>query len=260
MTDPAYQRLLIAYLLTVILAQAAFATFPQIDLAVSGLFADGQAGFAWADGSAATINLVIRRVAETVALVLVLGCLIGGLTGRLRHHDLRAWSYVAVCVVLACGGIVNLVLKRFIGRARPDSLSEFGGGASFTPPWQMVEECARNCSFTSGEVALAAGLALPMLVLLWPRLRSRRARIIGVLVAAFYIATVSLFRIGLGRHYFSDALFSTLFAGAVAFVLYPVLRIAEARERFNPVDPFLPIGRGLTSLRQRMFGRRRRPA
>jgi membrane-associated phospholipid phosphatase len=145
---------------------------------------------------------------------------------------LRAWAYPVVCVALASGLIVNLILKAQIGRARPAHLAEFGGTAQFTPPWQLAEECARNCSFTSGEVAMAAALAIPLTVLAWPHLASRRAQIAAVAAAAGYVALVALLRLGLGRHFLSDAVFSVAIAAGVALALFPLLGLSGVR-----VDP-----------------------
>lgn len=136
------------------------------------------------------------------------GSCIGLLTGKLRRDDLRLLAYPSLCVALACGGIVNLLLKAHVGRARPDTLAEFGGTAQFTPPWQIVDECARNCSFTSGAAAMAASLAIPTLVILWSHLTRDHGRLLAIMVAVGYIAVTSLLRIGLGRHFLSDTLFS----------------------------------------------------
>ena len=224
-----YQRILTVYLLIVIVTQATFAAFPGIDLAVSRLFASGIQGFDWVVGTAPIINLGVRRVGEAVAFVLVAGIIFGLLSGKLRGNDLRLLAYPALCVTLACGGIVNLLLKAHVGRARPDTLAEFGGTAQFTPPWQIVDECARNCSFTSGESAMAASLAIPALVILWPHLTRDRARLLAILIAVAYVAATSLLRIGLGRHFLSDTVFSVLFAAGAALVFYPALHIQQAR-------------------------------
>lgn len=229
-----YQRLVIAYLLVFVLAQALFAAFPGIDLAVSRHFAAEGGGFDWATGLASKINLAVRRLGEAVTALLVLAYVFGLFYARVRGDDLRLLAYPAICVALACGGIVNLLLKTHVGRARPDSLAEFGGLAEFTPAWQVAQECGRNCSFTSGEVAMAASLAFPALAILWPHLKGTGARLGAVGTVAAYIALTALLRIGLGRHYLSDAVFSVLFAAGVALVLYPVLRIDAAR-RHLPV-------------------------
>jgi lipid A 4'-phosphatase len=235
-----FQRMLIAYLMVVVLVQAVFAAFPGLDLAVSTLFADGSRGFGWTDGVVPTINLVVRRTGETVLFLLLAGILYGVMTGKLRGDDLRLLAYPLLSVALACGGLVNLLLKSHVGRARPDTLAEFGGAAQFTPPWQVVAECARNCSFTSGEAAMSASLAIPVVVILWPHLGRRRGRLLAVLVALAYVAGTSLLRIGLGRHFLSDTLFSVLFAAGAALALYPALRIEEARKHLPVLAPRKP--------------------
>lgn len=225
----AFQRLAIAYLLIFAFMQAFFAAFPRADLLVSALFADGSQGFDWASGTAPMVNLAVRRAGEGATLLLLLGILYGVMTGKARGDQIRLLAYPVLCVALASGFVVNFLLKTHIGRARPDRIAEFGGTAQFTPPWQLAEECARNCSFASGEVAMAAALAIPLVVLLWPHLKRTRGRVLAVAVAVAYVAFVSVLRVGLGRHFFSDAVFSTLFAAGAALVLYPVLNVGRAK-------------------------------
>lgn len=223
-------RIFIAYLLTMILVQAVFAAFPGIDLAVSGLFHTPEQGFVWTHTALPTVNLVIRRTGEGLTFLLIGIVVIGFVTRKLGRNTLRLLAYPALCAAVAAGVIVNLVFKTHVGRARPDTVAEFGGSATFTPPWQVTTQCLDNCSFTSGEAALAASLAIPVLVILWPHLSRRRGRPLAVLLAVGYIAGTSLLRIGLGRHFFSDTIFSVLFAAGTAIVLYPLLRIGEARQ------------------------------
>lgn len=239
MTDRLYDRLVFAFLLTVILCQALFAAFPGLDLAVSAHFANGRGGFGWAEGLPAMINPLLRHTGELVAVALVLWCFYGGLTGLLRPAALRAWAFAALTVVLASGAVVNLLLKTHVGRARPAHITEFGGTAQFTPAWQVTDQCSRNCSFSSGEVSLAASLAIVAVVLLWPRLKTSETRIAALLTAEAYVGIVSVLRIGLGRHFFSDVVFSLLFSGAVALVLYRVLQVRSARLTFDPNLPIL---------------------
>lgn len=245
MDDLLYNRLVLAFLLIVILAQAVFAAFPGIDLAISNLFANGRAGFAWAEGMPATINLVLRTSGELTVLVLALWCLWGGLSGLLHRIDLRAWGFALLTVIIANGAIVSSLLKPYVGRARPANITEFGGSAEFSPAWQVSDQCARNCSFSSGEVSLAASLAITALVLIWPRLTSKKARVRALMLASAYVGVVALLRIGLGRHFFSDAVFSVLVSGGVALVLYRQLRVSGARLAFDPRLPFLILTRRL---------------
>lgn len=245
MTDRVYHRLLVAVLLAVILAQAVFAAFPGIDLAVSGRFADGTGGFPWASHWPSTLNLLLRRLGEGLVLVLILWWVFGAVTGSLGGDGLRAWALMPLGVALSSGVIVNLVLKANVGRARPDTITEFGGGAAFTPPWQVTDACVRNCSFASGEVALAASVAIAAVVLIWPRLRRFRGRMVAILVAMGYVGVVALLRIGLGRHFLSDAVFSTLVSAGVALVLYRLLDIGRTRPAFDPAQPLVVCRRWL---------------
>lgn len=250
MSDPLYDRLVFRVLLAVIVTQAIFAAFPGIDLAVSRFFADGAAGFPWANGLPAALNLVLRRLGEMVAFALVLWFVLGGLAGQMRGDELRAWGFAALAVG-ATSAIVNLGLKANVGRARPASIAEFGGGAEFTPAWQVVDHCARNCSFTSGEVALASSLATVALVLFWPQLKRARACFRATAAAVAYVGIVALLRIGLGRHFLSDAIFSVLLSGAVTLVLYRLLRVSRARLAFDPGFPVMIAMRQFEDLRAR---------
>jgi lipid A 4'-phosphatase len=245
MDDRLYDRLVLAFLLTVIGAQAAFAAFPGIDLAVSSVFAKGSTGFPWAEGAPAALNVFFRSAGELTVLLLALWCIWGGLSGVLHRIDLRAWGFALLTVVIANGAIVSSLLKAYVGRARPANITEFGGTAAFSPAWQVTDQCARNCSFSSGEVAMAASLAIAAVVLLWPHLPSARARNKALTVASAYVGIVALLRIGLGRHFLSDAVFSVLVSGAVALVLYRALRVGGARRAFDPRLPVLILTRRL---------------
>jgi membrane-associated phospholipid phosphatase len=240
MTGPGHERMLILCLVLFVLAQGLFAMVPGIDLAVSRRFADGTAGFGWADGAAPVVNHLIRRSGELVALVAIGAAAIGAVTGRLRFAALRVWAYLPLCVLVSAG-LSNLIFKAHFGRARPEQLVEFGGTAEFSPAWQIVDQCAKNCSFTSGEVALATGLAIPVVVILWPRLTTFRARGLALCLAGGYVAVVALFRIGLGRHFLSDAVFSALFAACAALALYRLLRLESALQEAPPMLPAIPL-------------------
>ena len=246
MNDPVHLRLTMAFLMLVVITQAVFAALPGLDLAVSGLFADGSTGFPWSHGPLSTVNLLLRRLGELTALALVVWCIFGGLTGRLRGDALKAWTFAACVIVIASGLIVSLLLKAHVGRARPATIIEFGGEAHFTPAWQISDQCVRNCSFTSGEVSLAASLAIVAVVLLWPRLNTAPRRVMALALASAYVGLIMLLRIGLGRHFLSDALFAVLFSGAVALALYPLLGVSKARLAF---DPTVPVELALRQLR-----------
>lgn len=250
MTDRVHEGLLVAVLLAFIVAQAVFAAFPGIDLAVSGRFAAGTNGFPWADNAPAAFNHLMRRSAEALVLMMICWWGYGAVTGSLSRNELRAWALVPLSVALSSGAIVNLLLKRHVGRARPSDVAEFGGSADFTPAWQVTDECARNCSFASGEVAMAASIAIAAVVLLWPRFGRSSARIVAVLAAMAYVGVIALLRIGLGRHFLSDTVFSTLISAVVVLALYRLLGIGRARLAFDPKRPLEVVGQWIKARRR----------
>lgn len=251
--DRLYWRLVFAFLICMILAQAIFAAWPGIDLSVSRRFAAETGGFPWADGPLTLVNLVIRRAGEVVALAIVLLSLWGLLSRRMARGEQKLWGFVGLTVLLSSGVLSNLVLKAHVGRPRPADVADFGGSALFTPAFQISDHCARNCSFVSGEVSLAASLAIPLVVILWHRLDRPLWRFLALSIALGYVTVVSLLRIGLGRHFLSDAVFATLFSAGIALVLYPVLRVGAARRDGGGL-PFLRLlGQSLGQRLGRVF-------
>lgn len=246
MIDLLRLRLFIALLLGAILAQAVFALFPGLDLRVSGLFFDATGAFPANSGPWRMLNDLIRTSGEAIAFAIVLGVIAGTAAGALRQAEMRCAAYLAANLVLAPGLLVNGLLKSHVGRARPDQVTEFGGMASFTPAWQVTDQCARNCSFSSGDVALIATLVLGGLVLAWPHL-SRLQKSLGTLGGIVFVLGTGLLRIALGRHFLSDVVFSMLFSAAVALALYPLFGIGAARLDLRPRR----IGQGARQVWQR---------
>ena len=54
--------------------------------------------------------------------------------------------------------VVNLLLKNFWGRSRPNDISYFGGNENFTPWFQISDSCLANCSFVSGDASVGFSL------------------------------------------------------------------------------------------------------
>lgn len=111
----------------------------------------------------------VRRLANNLALPVILGALGLGLwSWRLRRPvlgiDPRRAAFVVLALALGPGLVVNAVLKEHVGRARPAQLETFGGEASFSPAWTLSDQCAENCSFVSGDVAAAAAMLAPALL------------------------------------------------------------------------------------------------
>jgi lipid A 4'-phosphatase len=197
-----------------------FAAFPQIDLAVSGLFYSGDNRFAFSRPSAGN---ALRELIRFAFILLTIGTVIGFAlvafaSRRLLGLGFTAWIYIVLCIAVGAGFVANTIFKDQWGRARPSQIVEFGGTKKFTPPLTRSDQCARNCSFVSGEASsiFAIGFAIALLAE-----ASRRRRLILAAIAAGGFA--GLLRIGGGGHFLSDVFFAGIFMAFVARGLYWLL-------------------------------------
>ncbi|MDP1669515.1 phosphatase PAP2 family protein [Phaeovulum sp.] len=218
------------------LAVATFVGVPHIDLWFSALFYEADRGGFWLQQvPAATL---LRRVLMdlTIAMLLIsVAGLAGGLLLRrpVVGVPVRVWGFIVSLYALGPGIIVNLILKAHWGRARPSDVTEFGGTAEFTPAGVISDQCAANCSFTSGEGSSAAALAVSAVLPLYyfaPRLPRWAARLWLALALLLPMAG-AMQRVVTGRHFLSDTVFSAVIVAAVALVLHWVFSLREGRAR-----------------------------
>lgn len=199
--------------------------FPTVDLMVSSLFYGGP------DRFEASISPFLRRVRELgkeasriYAAAAIAGLLVpflfGGTRFLLRARDAL---FLALVQIVGPGLIVNILLKGFWGRARPMNVEEFGGDMPFTAPWVIVDHCAWNCSFVSGEGA--SSIALIALALIAPR--SWRPTIVVSVI--LFTLVMSLNRIAFGGHFFSDVVLSWLITLLVIAVLHKMIYSPQSR-------------------------------
>jgi lipid A 4'-phosphatase len=205
---------------------AVFAVWPGLDLSVSAAFFDG-AGFPVAqDARAETVRLIIWDLAIAVALTSA-GLLGASLLLRkpMLRLPARNWGLILALFVLGPGVLVNGILKREWGRARPADTLNFGGTRQFTPPHDITDQCAANCSFVSGESAGAMALAIA----LWLILSAWRTRLpswvfhFGRALIIMIPLITALQRVAAGRHFLSDTVLASLFVALLAAVLVRVL-------------------------------------
>lgn len=210
-----------------------FATFPSIDLSFSVLFfSPVEQPWSGREPFPEWLRDTLREGTE-LATLLAFVILVGNLRlGTLQRTGWRVWAFLCGPVILCAGLLVNGVLKATIGRARPFSVTEFGGQQLFTPPFQYSAQCYSNCSFSSGETALIASFFLPLCVLVWPRLQ-RRGRLAMGSIAAGMIVLMSGLRIAAGGHFLSDVVMSILFSALTTLFLYRLLAVNRHRHLFT---------------------------
>ncbi len=227
--DILHMRLTIWLTIATLCAVIVFAAFPFLDLRISSLFFNGQAGD-WVGRSPDFMfwRDVLRHGGEAFAVVTFLIFLGNVLIGTTQQTGWRVWAFIWGNTLACAGLLVNGILKTWLGRARPDGVIEFGGFQTFTPAFQLSNQCFKNCSFSSGEAALVASVVLPVCVLLWPQL-SRSGKVVCTAIAAFLIIATAAMRMAAGRHFLSDTTMSILFSALTSLILYRVLAIGQHR-------------------------------
>jgi lipid A 4'-phosphatase len=217
-------------------ASLAFALLPQLDLVVSGWFAQGTHGFPLQhDPWLGLINrnvLKLSRAASALLLGLWLLSLLlpaGSWLGARR----RALAFVFVALALGPGLLVNSLIKEISGRARPVQVEQFGGLHRFSPAFTLADECDRNCSFVSGHVAAAT-----MPVAGWFLAATRRRRRLWLATGLGLGLASGLARLAVGAHFLSDVVLAMLLTwlacalvAAVMFGRQAVARVATVASR-----------------------------
>ncbi|MBP2508384.1 membrane-associated phospholipid phosphatase [Agrobacterium tumefaciens] len=231
--DLSHMRITIWLTLATLAIVILFATFPSIDLRFSALFfSPVEQPWSGREPFPEWLRDTLREGTE-LATLLVFVILVGNLRlGTLQRTGWRVWAFLCGPVILCAGLFVNGVLKATIGRARPFSVTEFGGQQLFTPPFQFSTQCYSNCSFSSGETALIASFFLPLCVLVWPRLQWPGRFMMGSIVAGMIILMSGL-RIAAGGHFLSDVVMSILFSALTTLFLYRVLAVNRHRHLFT---------------------------
>jgi len=192
------------WLLVALIALALlFLLLPQLDLAISGLFA-GAGGFPLQlDPTIGRFNravLMVGRVGSGILLVLAILAWLPFMAARLRHWR-HALLFLLLAAALGPGLLVNVVLKEWSGRARPVMVQEFGGPKRFTAALVLADQCERNCSFVSGHASIAT-----MAMAGWFLARTRRRRRAWLWGGLAFALLAGVARIVVGAHFASDVL------------------------------------------------------
>ena len=202
-----------------LIAAGTFLFLPNIDLWISSLFVD-TTGFPLARAALPRIlrGVMIAVTDGSAALALVL-VILSPFTARARVLPVRHLGFAVGCYALIPGLLVNGIVKRLSGRARPRDVEMFGGDSAFTPVLHPAHACSTNCSFVSGEASAlvtVATLAILIVVPALPRYARRPARRIIFVTAALG----SGLRIAFGAHFLSDVIFAASLSSLSVLALW----------------------------------------
>lgn len=179
------------FLLLLALAYTQSATLNRLD----GSVADALNEWALQRPDVVTVLEALSEVTSPWTFRLVV-LFLAALLWRAGSRRLATWAVVT----MAAGGLLNVVLKEVVGRARP----------VFEEPVAI----ATQPSFPSGH-ALNSALAMGIVVLVMSPLVHGRSRYLLWGSATFVVLLTGFDRVGLGVHFFSDVLGGWLEAAAI---------------------------------------------
>ena len=192
---------------------------PSLDLYISGLFYFGKSQFALQ--SFDLVSILFRDILLPLILIYILILPIVGRFIRIEkiffnykfslREIILLWGSQIISVLI----FVNLVLKNFWGRGRPNDVIELGGKEIFTPWYEISNACETNCSFVSGDASV--GFSIIILYLITTKTIFLYASFIAGLV-------LGLIRIMAGGHFLSDVFFAGFFILILNMILFELYK------------------------------------
>ena len=195
---------------------------PNLDLRLSAAFYQNGHFEGEQPGIVQSLRIQFWNLSLAVAW-LSLGAVLAayGLRWRLLWVSRRDWNIILWGFLLGPGLVVNAIFKTYSGRARPRNVLQFGGDHFFPPIGQIANQCARDCSFVSGEVSgtTATCIALWMILSVHSHRLTQEVELLarGGILAMF--GFVFWQRVASGGHFVSDALLAALFTALVMALL-----------------------------------------
>jgi membrane-associated PAP2 superfamily phosphatase len=208
-----------------------------IDLAVAHLFYEPGPAGGWPWAKVRWVSFINAYLITLVTIGAVIGSLLLWLVAGRR--DRRCWfagMFLFLSLAIGPGIIINGVLKAEWGRPVPRDVVDFGGHYAYRhisnpgvsgPP----ERGGDGRSFPSGHASIAFWTTAFYFLL-----RRRRPQIAFAVLSATlgFGALVAFARVGAGRHFISDVVWSGIIVLAVNCLLYHALVFWQSRRALNP--------------------------
>ncbi len=188
---------------------------PAFDLYVSSLFYISESQFILQ--SFHLTSLVFRKILIPIILIYLLvlpliskylkvNKLFFGYNFSINEILLIWFSQIVSLLI-----VVNLLLKNYWGRARPNDIVEFGGNELFTPWYKISEGCLSNCSFVSGDASVGFGMIILYFI-------TKKAFFLKISMLCGL--SLGIIRIIAGGHFMSDILFAAIFVSLSNVIIY----------------------------------------
>jgi len=229
---------LVTLLALTVLTGVLFALWPELDLMGSGFF-HGPDGFAGNGHGLKGLRGVLYFLPVIVMGLFLLAWVLGWVGGWFGWPLLEALQprgrsvlFLALGLALGPGLLVNVILKEYWDRPRPQQVQEFGGALAFRPWYKIDGACEKNCSFVSGETSGAFWLVAPA------SLAPPPLRLPAVALALGVGVLTGVMRVAFGGHFPSDVLFAGLFTLILVALLRKIL-IKPDKQGLRGDDPHL---------------------
>jgi lipid A 4'-phosphatase len=207
--------------LSMLAAVALFALWPELDLKVSAFFYHSDIRSFTGDHSAPVMAIdegILLLSRFFVALIFVAFAASFFIRGPRGHEWQKRVGFLAAALTFGPGLVVDVGLKDYFDRARPDKIVEFGGRARYTPAFVPSDQCQKNCSFVSGHAS--AGFFFATFGFLGGAAARRRWTAIGLVLGGI----AGLGRISQGEHFLSDVVFAFYFTWFSAWLVWLIFR------------------------------------
>ena len=189
----------------------------SIDVYISSLFYEGNQKFFIESFSLTSV--LARKIFLPLLIVYIFICPILSLYSPIKNIFF-GYKFIFKDIIFIFSSvffnliiIVNVLLKGFWGRARPNDILELGGKDNFSAWFQYSDACNSNCSFVSGDASV--GFSLIVLYLITKnRLFFWLSLLSGIILGAV--------RISEGGHFFSDILMSGIIIYFLSFTQFQI--------------------------------------
>jgi len=206
-----------------LLAAFVFVIWPELDFTITAIFReDGR--FVLQDNDVWSFIRRSTMWAYGLVYILMVVSLVKSTFQKAPVLSLypAQWFYLVACSLAGPLLVTNLVLKTYIGRPRPRSVTEYGGELDFKQVFEAGGKCVDNCSFVSGEVSSMVMIFASMLFV-----SSKWRWLFALLLLPAWVFSAYL-RVGIGAHFPSDTLFAGVLMIIIAAGLYRLIVLAPA--------------------------------
>ena len=189
----------------------------SIDIYISSLFYEGNKKFFIESFSLTSI--LARKIFLPLLIVYIFICPVLSLYIPIKNiffgykFIFKDIIFIFSSVIFNLIIIVNVLLKGFWGRARPNDILELGGNDNFSAWFQYSDACNANCSFVSGDASVGFSL-IALYLITKNRLFFWLSLLSGIALGAV--------RITEGGHFFSDILMSGLIIYFLSFIQFQI--------------------------------------